>query len=363
MSTAGSNYNLIGNPYPSNLNLLALFADEDNNGKFYNVTSGPDTETPTAYFWDNTSNTDLTQQGSGYVNMNYALLNLSTGIGTPAPRFGTTGKTPNGIVKPGQGFIMRAAESGGSLTFKNTHRTTLTKPSGGIDGVYYKAEEATTDKFWLTLTTPNQMNVVIALAYNPDAENSFERFDSMIFSEAVTENFYSLSSDERKLAIQSRKGDFNTEDKIPLGIKSSETGLQKISVESKYGTFESQPIYLKDKLLNTVVNLSETPYEFTSVEGVDQNRFEIVYKPGTVLATDNGIKENLTVYRNANDFIVKSKHLRIDEVEVYDVSGRMIFKVKGTSDEVRIDTSSYISGTYVLKIKCDEKTVTKKILK
>lgn len=363
LSTAGSNYNLIGNPYPSNLNLLALFADEDNKGKFYNVTSGPDIETPTAYFWDNTSNTDLTQQGSGYVNMNYASLNLSTGIGTPAPRLGTTGKKPNGIVKPGQGFIMRAAESGGSLTFKNTHRTTLTKPSGGTDGVYYKANEATTDKFWLTLTTPNQMNVVIALAYHPEAENSFERFDSMIFSEAVTENFYSLSSDARKLAIQSRKGDFNSEDKISLGIKSSETGLQKISLESKYGVFENQPIYLKDKLLNTLTNLSEIPYEFTMATGVDDHRFEIVYKPGTVLATDNGIKEKLTVYRNANDFIVKSKHSRIDEVEVYDVSGRLIIKVKGGSDELRIDASSYISGTYVLKIKCDKKEVTTKILK
>ncbi len=363
LSTAGSNYNLIGNPYPSNLNLLALFEDEDNNGKFYNVTSGPDTETPTAYFWDNTSNTDLTQQGSGYVNMNYALLNLSTGIGTPAPRFAVTGKKPNGIVKTGQGLIIRAAESGGSLTFKNTHRTTLTKPSGGIDGVYYKAEEATTDKFWLTLTTPNQMNVVIALAYHPEAENSFERFDSMIFSEAVTENFYSIRSDERKLAIQSRKGDFNKEDQIPLGIKSSETGLQKISVESKYGAFESQSIYLKDKLLNIVTNLSEMPYEFTSVKGVDQNRFEIVYKPGTVLSTGEGIKDQLVVYRNGNDFVVKSKHIRIDEVEVYDVSGRMILKVKGASDEVRIDASSYISGTYVLKIKLKEKTVTKKIVK
>lgn len=363
LSTAGSNYNLIGNPYPSNLNLLALFADEDNNGKFYNVTSGPDTETPTAYFWDNTSNTDLTQQGSGYVNMNYALLNLSTGIGTPALRFAATGKKPNGIVKPGQGFIIRAAESGGSLTFKNTYRTTLTKPSGGIDGVYYKANEATTDKFWLTLTTPNQMNVVIALAYHPEAENSFERFDSVIFSEAVTENFYSLSSDARKLAIQSRKGDFNTEDKIPLGIKSSETGLQKISIESKYGAFENQPIYLKDKLLNTLTNLSDTPYEFTTVMGVDDNRFEIVYKPGTVLDTDEGIKDQLLVYRNSNEIVVKSKHSRIDEVEVYDVSGRMIINVKGSSDELRIDASSYISGIYILKIKSDEKTVTKKILK
>lgn len=362
LSTAGSNYNLIGNPYPSNLNLLELFKDEDNNGKFYNVTSGPDTETPTAYFWDNTSNTDLTQQGSGYVNRNYALLNLSNGIGTPAPRLGTTGKKPNGIVKPGQGFIMRAAESGGSLTFKNSFRTTAVKIDS-IGGVYFKSGEATTDKFWLTLTTPNQMNVVIALAYHPEAENSFERFDSMIFSEAVTENFYSLSSDARKLAIQSRKGDFNTEDKIPLGIKSSETGLQKISIESKYGAFENQPIYLKDKLLNTVVNLSETPYEFTTAMGVDDNRFEIVYKPGTVLATDEGIKDQIVVYRNANDFIVKSKHSRIDEVEVYDVSGRLIIKVKGGSDELRINASSYISGIYILKIKSDEKTVTKKILK
>ena len=207
------------------------------------------------------------------------------------------------------------------------------------------------------------MNVVIALAYHPEAENSFERFDSVIFSEAVTENFYSLSSDARKLAIQSRKGDFNTEDKIPLGIKSSETGLQKISIESKYGAFENQPIYLKDKLLNTLTNLSDTPYEFTTVMGVDDNRFEIVYKPGTVLDTDEGIKDQLLVYRNSNEIVVKSKHSRIDEVEVYDVSGRLIINVKGSSDELRIDATSYISGIYILKIKSDEKTVTKKILK
>jgi len=359
LSTAGSNYNLIGNPFPSNLNLLSLYGDAGNTNKFYNVTTGPDIETPTAYFWDNTSNGDLVQIGSTYAQNNYAVLNLSSGMGTSAPRFGTTGKKPNGIVKPGQGFIIRAAETGGSLTFKNSFRTT----SVGTAGTYFKNGGKTTDKFWINLTTPNNMNVVIALAYNPEAENSFERFDSAILSDGVSENLYSFSSDSKKLAIQSRKGDFSDTDKISLGIKTSIAGTQKISIDEKLGVFENQPIYLKDNLLNMITDLSASTYEFTSSPGVDHNRFEIVFKPSGTLVTTNQQKGILEVYRSGEYFVVKSNDATIEEVEVYDAVGRLYQKVKGGTVEVKIDAAPLTNGLYVLKIKRNNETISKKIIK
>ena len=361
LSTLGNNYNLIGNPYPSNLNLLTLYNDAANKDKFYNV---PLDETPTAYFWDNTSNEDLGQLGTGYTGQNnYALLNLSSGIGTSAPRFGTTGKKPNGIVKPGQGFIIRAVETGGSLTFRNSFRTALSKPAGGNDGVYYKGAVPTTDKFWLNLTTPNNVNIGIAFGYNPEAEDSFERFDSAIISDAVSENLYSLSSDSKKLAIQSRKGDFIDTYKISLGIKTSITGTQKISIDEKLGVFENQPIYLKDNLLNMITDLSASTYEFTSSPGVDHNRFEIVFKPSGTLVTTNQQKGILEVYRSGEYFVVKSNDAKIEEVEVYDAVGRLYQKVKGGTVEVKIDAAPLTNGLYVLKIKRNNETISKKIIK
>lgn len=356
LSTAGSNYNLIGNPYPSNLNLVALY--NANSARFYNDTD----ETPTAYLWDNTGNTDLTQLGSGYVNQNYATVNLSSGIGLPAPRHSKTGEKPNGIIRPGQGFIIRASEVGGNLSFENSMRT-----SGilmhGVHSQYYKGDSENNDKFYLKLTTSKDMNLLTAVYYNPAAENGFERFDSAIFSEGVTENFFSLSSDSKKLSIQGRKGAFDVDDIVPLGVKTAVAGSQKISIESKGGVFlESQNIYLKDKLLNKIVNLTSGDYTFEAVKGTDLTRFEIVYKEDVVLGVGNDSKSDFVVYRDGNDFVVKSSKA-LGKVEVYDTAGRLVV-VQTTSNKIlKLNTSTLPEGVFIIKAENSGDIKTKKILK
>ncbi|WP_312822109.1 T9SS type A sorting domain-containing protein [Epilithonimonas sp.] len=356
LSTAGSNYNLIGNPYPSNLNLVALY--NANSARFYNDTD----ETPTAYFWDNTGNTDLIQLGSGYVNQNYATVNMSSGIGVPAPRHSATGEKPNGIVRPGQGFIIRASEVGGNLNFENSMRT-----SGilmhGVHSQYYKGDSENSDKFYLKLTTSKDMNLLTAVYYNPAAENGFERFDSAIFSEGVTENFFSLSSDSKKLSIQGRKGAFDVDDIVPLGVKTAVAGSQKISIESKGGVFlESQNIYLKDKLLNKIVNLTSGDYTFEAVKGTDLTRFEIVYKEDVVLGVGNDSKSDFVVYRDGNDFVVKSSKA-LGKVEVYDTAGRLVV-VQTTSNKIfKLNASTFPEGMFIIKAENSGDVKTKKVIK
>ena len=359
LSAAGNNYNLIGNPYPSNLDLLALYGDADNTSKFY---SGAD-EMPTAYFWDNTSNTDLNQVGSAYATYsqnNYALLNLSSGTGTPAPRIGAV-KQPNGIVKPGQGFIVRAAETAGNLTFKNSFRTTAVK-KGTVDGVYYRSEPESTDRYWLKLTTPTNMNIVIAVGYYASADNTFERFDSTVFSEAASENLYSLSSDAKKLAIQGRKGLFTTEDVVPLGVKTFTPGTQQISLEGKEGSFENQTVYLKDKVLNTITNLSQGPYVFSSLKGIEDNRFEIIYKDNLVLGTDSSQQSEFVVYRDGKSYVIKSSK-SLGKIELYDLSGRMILTNNAQGKSFTIDSESLPNGVFIIKVENSGDVKTKKIIK
>lgn len=60
-------YNLVGNPYPSNLDLNGLYAD--NQTKIES----------TFQFWDNTANAIYEQQGSGYTGNAYAVFNAVAG--------------------------------------------------------------------------------------------------------------------------------------------------------------------------------------------------------------------------------------------------------------------------------------------
>lgn len=340
-SNASHGYNLIGNPYPSNIDFDLLW------------NANPDKIYSTAYFWTNNQYT-MDQQGSTYSGNNYAIYN-GTG-GNPAAYQEASGSavTPTASVKPGQGFIVQTKKSG-ALSFNNGMRI----PDKGS----FFNNKLPKNRFWLTLTSPAQVVNTVLIGYVPGASDDFEKdFDTPLLVEG-SDAFYSVLAGQ-KLAIQGKSEAFENSGKVPLGTKHFSDGLYTIALEEAEGIFEGgQDIYLLDKLNQSYTKLQDGEYRYSGTSGETANRFEIVFKPGSVLATDEEIKDHLVVYRNGNDFIVKSKHSRIDEVEVYDVSGRLIIKVRGGSDELRINASSYISGTYVLKIKSDEKTVTKKILK
>jgi hypothetical protein len=73
-NTSTNKYNLIGNPYPSNLDLNA----------FYNANSS--SVNSTFWFWDNTSNNVTTQTGNTTTNVGYATYNAAgSGTWTEAP--------------------------------------------------------------------------------------------------------------------------------------------------------------------------------------------------------------------------------------------------------------------------------------
>ena len=126
-------FNLLANPYPSKIDLIAL----------YNLNGGntqvvPKVESPiissTFYFWDNSVNNGIaeTQQGSGYSGKAYAVFNALTGnngTGTAAagyllegqPQLGS--KKPTRVVNVGQGFMVRSKVASYNFKFNNTIRT------------------------------------------------------------------------------------------------------------------------------------------------------------------------------------------------------------------------------------------------
>lgn len=330
----GNGNNLVGNPYPSNIDFYALHAA--NSGVMYN----------TAYFWTNV-NPNPAMQGSNYPNgtdiwNNYAILNGTGGVSatTSSPSVGGS-VTPNQFIKVGQGFIVKA-KAAGNLNFNNTVRT------DNDTGHFFNRNEQSMDRFWLTLNTPLNVTTTQLIGYTAAATSGFELdYDAPLFV-AGSDAFYSILED-RRLAIQG-KGLFTQEDVIALGSNHYGAGTYKIALGNKEGVFASgQSIYLKDKQLNILTDLTAGDYTFTSSAGEFTNRFEIVYKPEAVLATDATNKSKIEVYRDAQDFVVRSAEKTIENIELYDAVGRLVFKKNGNSKEIRFDANRLAEGMYIVK--------------
>lgn len=343
-------YNLVGNPYPSNINFDELHLA--NSSLIWN----------TAYFWTNNSYTS-TQMGSGYTPNNYAIYNGTGGNAatTAASGVGVTA-VPNGIVKVGQSFIIQKKDFGiGILEFKNSYSPTniLRVPDNGT----FFEKAGPKNRFWLEMTAPNNLVNSILVGYIPGATNDFETdYDGELFV-VGSDSFYSVLG-AKKLAIQGKSGNFSSEDVVALGNVYSATGNYTIKLKNPEGIFDnSQNIYLRDKLLNKYINLNSAgSYTFAGTKGTNDTRFEIVYKEDAVLGAGNELKSEFIVYRDGNDFVIKSSK-SLGKVEVYDAAGRMITAQKTTDKILRLNVSTFAEGMFIIKAENSGDVKTKKILK
>ncbi len=339
-SNATHGYNLVGNPYPSIIDFNLLHS------------ANSDLIGSTAYFWTNVIYTP-SQQGSssaGYTGSNYATFN---GVGGVAA--GGSSLEPTKYIKTGQGFIVQAKKAG-QLNFTNAMRQT------GISPFFNNKVDDEKNRFWVTLITPSDMTNTILIGYVEGATNGFEKdYDAPILVNG-SDSFYSVLGNE-KLVIQGKSSSFSSDDIISVGAKYYETGIHKIQLKKKEGIFNgSQNVYLKDKLLNKVVNLSNGDYTFQTTKGTTDTRFEIVYKDNAVLGTGNESKSDFLVYRDGNDVVIKSSK-NLGKVEVYDAAGRMVVAQKATDKILRLNVSTLAEGMFIIKAENSGDTKTKKILK
>lgn len=339
LSTAGNGFNLIGNPYPSNLDL----------NTFYNANSTRISNT--FYFWDNTSNSVTTQGGATTVNIGYATYNPATQVWVSAPNISNI-PTDN-VAAIGQGFIVKATNAADtSLTFTNNMRV-------GISGVFFNKTTTTDEgKFWLRLSSSYNTSNTFAVAYLAQASDAYDKYDSQSMATG-SDAFYTLA-DAQKLVIQG-KGGFDINDIVPVGTKHFEAGNFVISLVKKEGIFDNgQPIYIHDKVLGTYTNLQNGNYTFSANAGELTTRFEIVYKDMNVLAANEIKNEAFEVYKDGEDFVVRNNK-NIDSIELFDASGRKISEAVGHTKEIRFKLIT--KGLYILKAVSAGKEYTKKLIK
>lgn len=341
-SGINNGYNLIGNPYPSNIDFDQFHAL--NSDKIY----------ATAFFWTNNIYTKQ-QMGSGYAGNNYAVYNITGGVQSTYDDLNPNYKVaPNGKIKVGQAFIVQS-KIAGALDFKNSVRVT-------DNGTFYQ-KAAPKNRFWLAMKAPSNLVNTILIGYIPGASNNYETdFDAELFA-VGSDSFYSVLG-ARKLAIQGKSDSFSTEDVVALGNVFAGNGTYTIRLENPEGLFnDNQNVYLKDNLLNKYINLSnDGSYTFEATKGTYSNRFHVVYKDGSALGQDYVSESNFEVYRNGEHFVIRSSQ-KLGTVALYDASGRLVRQFYSKEKTLRLPVENLAQGVYIIKAENAGDVKTKKIIK
>lgn len=354
--------NLIGNPYPSAIDAV----------KFYNENSS--IIDGTFYFWTHNIAVSSTPDANGVYQYNAASYLAVNYTGGTANGGGSPKASKN--IASGQGFFVNA-KTAGSVKFNNSMRvkdassnTNFFRAAEAVTNTTQSIEETTEEvaieqnRFWLNITNNAGAYNETLIGYVTGASNNFEdSYDGKTYASGTA--LYSLLSDE-KMVIQGRALPFVSSDIVPLGFMAAASGEYSIGIESFDGLFDEQKIYLVDKTDNSIHNLKNERYTFTTGAGTFNSRFEIRYVNDSQLGVDTPVvsQNDIVVYKSGNQIGVRTNNLTIDSVQVYDITGKLL--ISGTDvNDTTFKTTGLNVSTQVLIVKVnleDNQSVSKKII-
>ena len=319
----GIGFNLIGNPYPSPINSDTFLANNPG--------------ISTLYFWTHT----VAANASGiYPQSNYASY---TTLGGTAAAAG--GNPPLGFVQTGQGFYVNSSVSGNAL-FNNSQRV----GNSSTNQFFKNASYQTVDKhrIWLSLKDASNNYNQILVGYMDGATNAVDvAIDGKVLETNNTILYNIL--DNEAYVIQGRQMPFNDNDEVLLGFKALTAGTYTIDIDDVDGLFLSQDVFINDKLTNTIHDLKASPYTFTSSQGDFTTRFSVVYK-NTLLSNEVFENNSFTVLINTdNEIQFLSTETAIENVKIYDLSGRLLVEKNNVNDNNLTIRNSFNTSILLVK--------------
>ena len=331
----GLRYNLVGNPYPSPINMSTFVTDNTSNIK------------STLYFWRKTN-------GSGSA---YCTWVPGGGSGTFVTNNNSQAVNPSGIIQTGQGFFVEAKSGATSLSFNNTQRV------ANNTGQFFKTKQvAEASKIWLNATSTKGDFSQMAITYFDGATTGVDAFDAKYFNDspiALTSNI-----DNGEYTIQSRPA-FEPTDVVALNFKTKAEGDYTIALDHFEGVFTAgQDVYLVDSKTGTETDLKAGAYAYNATSGADNSRFSLKYQK-TLKADAPTFNENsVKVYKNNEILYVNSGNVAMSNIKVFDIQGKLITEQKNLKA-----TSAVISNlkathqVLIVKITSEDKNlVTKKVV-
>lgn len=354
-----NDWNFIGNPYPSAIDTDEFFTDTN---AFFEST---------IYVWSHSIAPD--SNASGNENMNFSTNDYAT-INGSGGAAGASGVVPNKYVPSGQGFFIRGKKSyaGGAGYYNVTAFNNSMRDTGNNDQ-FFRIDNIDND-IRLNLTTDNGVFSQIYCRYMDNATNGFDGSFYDAFRNLSTDNasiLYSLiDNEDSKYVIQGRGAsslDINEVIKLGFWTRIDTPIIYTLSLEELGGNFmNTNNVYVIDYFENTIHNLKESDYNFTSDAGEFNTRFEIVFNPNALGLSDFEIDQNsLSIIELQNGSIKFSvaSHLEMESIEILDLLGRTLYKLDASGHE-EIYNLNIAQATYIAKVTLSNGyVITKKAIK
>lgn len=383
-----SNWNLIGNPYPSAIDADLFLAANSNINASVTTATGSTIDGAIFIWSQNTapSETANGNEGLNFADGDYSIIN---GMGEVP---GGDGDTPfiaaSGIrvIPSGQAFFVSMSNGAtaslvsgdvwtADVVFNNSMRV-----FGADDNTKFfkntssKNSSNTINKLSVRLTSNNGVFNQILVGYTDKATDAYDGmyFDAIKnLSSNTSSALYSLiENSDKKFAIQGKASNsLDNDEIIKLGFKTSidVATIYILSVAQFQGDFLSNNnVYLKDNLTSTIHNLSDSDYNFTSEVGEFNDRFEIAFSAAALSNEDFESHENTIKIVQLDDSNIKftSEASTFKSIEIFDLLGRSLYQLKGESNSESYNLSPLKDSVYIANIELANGTaISKKFIK
>ena len=326
-----TDYNLIGNPYPSAVNIDQFISLGDNS----EIRDNDDLD-GTIYLW--THSTQISGGTDGdFTDTDYATYNLAGGTASA-----NGGPTPTNNIGSGQGFMVRT-KSSGTVFFENDMRldnqNTQFFKSNKVD------EEK--DRLWLNMTSEQGAFNQILVGFFDEATDGVDRgYDGIKNNGGSFISFYS-NIDDSRYVIQGL-GTFNQSKEVTLGFDTGIARTFKIAISNIEGILKDEDVYLVDNTLNIVHDLKQSAYEFEITEtGVYSDRFTLKFNNAVLDIEDFEFSKNFLVINEDNTLRIKANQ-EVSKLRVFDMLGRLLIDQKPNESDFYLNTTNIKKGTILI---------------
>lgn len=381
LPVTSGNFTLIGNPYPSSIDLNSFLLDPLNssliNGQVYFWEQVP---VNSHYLNAYSGGYGIYTPGAGYTPA--AFWNFDSS-GNYETNLSTSGAFYERRFSPvGQGFMVKGTANG-NLTMKNSYR--VYRREGAITNSEF-ARESNSEYFE---SIPNlagidytqvkkgfvpQMRIhamynnggirPTTLGFDSNTTDGFDYgFDGVSSSRESAEFYYILNDSDKEFIINVTNFDINK--RIPVGFRcQAQTNFKIKVVDVLYGFDSSQKVYIHDKETNIYYDIKDHMFEVTLPAGDNKTRFEITFNTtNDILSSPQEEHSILQVFQDTTLELLKIINPEKKEIisfELYDTTGKLVISNKylDFNSEISISTSNLSTGLYIVKIKTIDGLIT-----
>jgi hypothetical protein len=397
-----NNFTLVGNPYPSAIDLNMFLAGDN---------PGPDLLWGTV---DDPIRNNLNINGTAYyweqvVKDTHYIAGYEGGYGKYTPAGGylradiwsyNADGTQNLDLNPdggaidqdgtafarrfspiGQGFMVYGTAVG-TVSMRNKFRTFVkegvTSEFARVNNEFY-SEIPNTNNTDYTLqikghapqirinciVNENQGFIRTALGFADGYSRGFDSAaDAQSTNDSAPYTFYHiLEGSDKEFAMSFAP--FNIDAVYPIGLRNSTQATFKIkAIDVMYGFDPNQMVYIHDKESGIYHNIKTGVFDITLPAGDNKTRFEITFKVS--LSGEDFTSDDFQLFAGDNFlYIENGDFFEINSLKIYDVNGKLVLDKNnlGNNNHYRFDLNSFSTGIYIAKVRSGNKNLSLKLIK